>query len=137
MAFAVLLFEMTPFSPSISSRTRTLTFIAQVLHADYGGGGLGGGMNAPQYYSQPPMRYLPQNSVPLSRIPYTGFDYGPMGDLLYWLGLILFAISGSYLLVYYMPLRQSLAMDATGVVRAILRRQAIAWQQVLEGLGLT
>ena len=38
--------------------------------------------------------------VRLTQIPYTGFDFGPVGNTVYWLGLILFALSASYLLIY-------------------------------------
>lgn len=41
--------------------------------------------------------------VALTQIPYTGFDFGPFGNALYWLGLILFAVAGAYLFVYYLP----------------------------------
>src|SRR3989344_2762594 len=39
--------------------------------------------------------------VALTQIPYTGFDYGPIGNTLYWLGLLSFAVAGAYLVVYY------------------------------------
>lgn len=39
--------------------------------------------------------------VALSQIPYTGFDYGPVGNALYWLALVLFAALGAYLIVFY------------------------------------
>lgn len=38
--------------------------------------------------------------VRLSQIPYTGFDYGPLGNAIYWFSLVLFALSAGYLLVY-------------------------------------
>ena len=40
-------------------------------------------------------------SVSLSQIPYTGFDFGPVGDAVYWAGLLSFAVAAAYLLVYY------------------------------------
>jgi|GEM_PF-1515358 hypothetical protein len=40
-------------------------------------------------------------SVTLSQIPYTGFDFGTLGDTMYWLMLAVFALSAGYLLVYY------------------------------------
>ena len=39
--------------------------------------------------------------VSLTQIPYTGFDYGPMGNALYWVSLVSFAVAGAYLLVFY------------------------------------
>ena len=43
----------------------------------------------------------PAPYVSLSQIPYTGFDFGPLGNALYWLSLLSFAVAGGYLLVYY------------------------------------
>ena len=40
-------------------------------------------------------------SVSLSQIPYTGYDFGPFGNALYWLALAAFAVAGAYLLVYF------------------------------------
>jgi hypothetical protein len=42
----------------------------------------------------------PQQYVSLSQIPYTGFDFGPLGNTLYWLGLAGFALAASYLVIY-------------------------------------
>ena len=39
--------------------------------------------------------------ISLSQIPYTGFDAGILGNAMYWLSLISFAIAGAYLAVYY------------------------------------
>ena len=41
--------------------------------------------------------------ISLSQIPYTGFDAGLLGNALYWLSLISFAVAGAYLTVYYLP----------------------------------
>ena len=41
--------------------------------------------------------------ISLSQIPYTGFDAGLLGNALYWLSLISFALAGAYLTVYYLP----------------------------------
>ncbi|MDP2648533.1 MAG: hypothetical protein Q8P19_01395, partial [bacterium] len=59
-----------------------------------------GGSNScqTQSYYQP---YVAGSSVSLSQIPYTGFDLGPIGNALYWLSLLSFAVAGAYLLVYY------------------------------------
>ena len=40
-------------------------------------------------------------SVSLSQIPYTGYDFGPIGNALYWAALIAFALAGAYLVVYF------------------------------------
>jgi hypothetical protein len=39
--------------------------------------------------------------VSLSQIPYTGFDFGPTGNAIYWGALMSFAAAAGYLLVYY------------------------------------
>ena len=39
--------------------------------------------------------------VSLSQIPYTGFDLGTFGNMLYWLGLLSFALASAYLVLYY------------------------------------
>lgn len=60
--------------------------------------------------------------VSLTQIPYTGFDLGVVGTLVYFLALALFAISGAYLLAYYQGgiLRFSFANE----VKAAARNQA-------------
>ena len=45
--------------------------------------------------------YFPTTSIALSQIPYTGFDAGLLGNAMYWLGMILVAMCGAYLIVYY------------------------------------
>ncbi|HWO07286.1 MAG TPA: hypothetical protein VNM40_01725 [Candidatus Paceibacterota bacterium] len=41
--------------------------------------------------------------VSLTQIPYTGFDFGPIGNAMYWAGLAVFALGGAFLAVYYIP----------------------------------
>jgi hypothetical protein len=59
----------------------------------------------PQYpvsYSPPQYpQYASAASVPLSSIPYTGFDGGLIGNILFWLGLVSMSFMGAYLIVYY------------------------------------
>ena len=56
---------------------------------------------APTYtYTAPVVRATPAY-VALSQIPYTGFDLGPVGNAIYWMSLLSFAVAGAYLLVYY------------------------------------
>lgn len=46
------------------------------------------------------------NSAPyvsLTQIPYTGFDFGPIGNAMYWAGLAILALGGAYLTVYLLP----------------------------------
>lgn len=48
--------------------------------------------------------YVPTTPyVSLTQIPYTGFDFGPVGNAMYWAALAIFAIGGAYLAVYYLP----------------------------------
>ncbi len=39
--------------------------------------------------------------VSLTQIPYTGFDFGTIGNSIYWMSLLAFAIAASYLALYY------------------------------------
>ncbi|MFZ2886310.1 MAG: hypothetical protein WA021_00645 [Minisyncoccia bacterium] len=41
--------------------------------------------------------------VSLTQIPYTGFDLGPIGNAMYWVGLAVFAMGAAYLATYYVP----------------------------------
>ena len=52
--------------------------------------------------------------VSLSQIPYTGFDFGPFGNALYWMGLLAFAVAGAYLVVYYQGGALALAGNMLG-----------------------
>lgn len=42
-----------------------------------------------------------QPYVTLNQIPYTGFDFGTAGDIIYWGALLAFALSAAYLVLYY------------------------------------
>lgn len=53
---------------------------------------------APVYTAQPASPY-----VSLTQIPYTGFDFGPWGNAMYWAILFAFAGAAAYLLVYFSP----------------------------------
>lgn len=43
----------------------------------------------------------PAPYVSLTQIPYTGFDFGPVGNAMYWVSLLAFAAAGAYLMIYY------------------------------------
>ena len=60
---------------------------------------------APSYTVAPtyPVAASPAPYVALSQIPYTGFDYGPVGNAIYWTAILAFAAAAGYLLVYGMP----------------------------------
>ncbi len=69
----------------------------------WGPGGTATCQTQPVYVAQP-TPYIPQVATPyvsLSQIPYTGFDYGPVGNAMYWVSLALVAFAGAYLMVYY------------------------------------
>jgi|GEM_PF-7113318 len=55
-------------------------------------------------YPQTQVSYIPPAPTPhvsLSQIPYTGFDLGPVGNAVYFGGLLAFAASLAYLALYY------------------------------------
>ena len=66
---------------------------------------------SPSYvYTAPAPYYAPVNPVvnpspyvALTQIPYTGYDFGPFGNAMYWIVLAGFAIASAYLVVYYLP----------------------------------
>lgn len=54
----------------------------------------------PTYTNPTVYTSIAQTYVPLNKIPYTGFDYGMLGNALYWLGIILVAGAGANFIVY-------------------------------------
>lgn len=82
-----------------------------------------GGSNTCQtqviYQAQPPVYVPPQVTPPtapyvaLTQIPYTGFDFGPVGNAIYWAGLLSFALAAAYLVIYYKG-GLAFAMGTTG-----------------------
>ncbi|HEY4522651.1 MAG TPA: hypothetical protein VJH91_03405 [Candidatus Paceibacterota bacterium] len=59
-------------------------------------------------YQYPQPTYIPQPTytppapyVSLNQIPYTGLDFGILGNAIYWMSLLAFAIAGAYLAIYY------------------------------------
>jgi len=44
--------------------------------------------------------YPTTNYIQLAQTPYTGFDFGPVGNAMYWLGMILVASLAAYALLY-------------------------------------
>ncbi len=49
----------------------------------------------------PPVPTTPY--VSLTQIPYTGFDFGTVGNAMYWAGLAIVALGGAYLAVFFIP----------------------------------
>lgn len=63
--------------------------------------GQGGSATCQTQYAAP-IAFAPTTPyVSLSQIPYTGFDFGPVGNALYWISLAVVAIAGAYLVVYF------------------------------------
>lgn len=73
--------------------------------------------NNTNYYGY---NYYPQQSnyVLLTQIPYTGFDFGPVGNAIYWMTLATIAIAGAYLLIYQ---RGMSALASIPVVHDVIR----------------
>lgn len=61
--------------------------------------------NSNNYSNNYDTYYAQQPYVHLTQIPYTGFDFGPMGNAIYWMTLMVLAIGGAYLLVYQKGMR--------------------------------
>jgi hypothetical protein len=59
----------------------------------------------------------PAHHIPLSSVPYTGFDAGPLGNIIYWSALIAWSLFAGYLVIGYkgglMGAMQRFAMSAT------------------------
>jgi hypothetical protein len=75
----------------------------------------------PSSYSAPAPAYIAPvytqptaPAVALTQIPYTGFDFGPIGDTMYWLGLLGFASALSYLALYYRQGAVAFALSFVG-----------------------
>jgi len=65
---------------------------------------------ATNYVAPAPIYTAPATPyVSLSQIPYTGFDFGPFGNAMYWAALLAVAGAAAYLLVYFLPGRRNFA----------------------------
>ncbi|RJQ35490.1 hypothetical protein C4556_00105 [Candidatus Parcubacteria bacterium] len=78
-------------------RTQTCSAYVSVTGTSYYPG--------PTYPTYPPP--VPSTNVSLDQIPYTGFDFGTVGNTLYWFAIALFALGAGYMVVYYFPSRLS------------------------------
>ena len=58
-----------------------------------------------------------QPYVALTQIPYTGFDFGPIGNAIYWASLFSFAAAGAYLMIYFRGGALSFATNMIGMKR--------------------
>ncbi len=70
--------------------------------------------NYPQYIypaSYPTYTYSVPTYVSLTQIPYTGFDFGPVGNAIYWATLIVLAVGAAYILVYQQGFRALASME--------------------------
>ena len=66
--------------------------------------------------------YVTTPYITLSQMPYTGFDYGPIGNALYFAALLVFALAVGYVSTYYVGVRMPGAM----------RRQHLAFAQIAQ-----
>jgi hypothetical protein len=55
--------------------------------------------------------------IALTQVPYTGFDFGPIGNTLYWLGLVAWAGFAGYLLIA----KQSMLLGMVGSIGGLAR----------------
>ncbi len=69
----------------------------------------------------PVYSYSAPHRVTLKQIPYTGIDFGIVGDVMYWLGLIAFALASAYLILYYNGGLRTLIRAARGSLSAARR----------------
>jgi hypothetical protein len=80
------------------------------VHIDTGGGGCtgsccsggcgGGGGNPKPHVVLGTAGNEPLAFIYLSQVPYTGLDLGPIGTVIYWLGLIAWSIAAAYLILF-------------------------------------
>jgi len=77
--------------------------------------------------------------ISLTQIPYTGFDFGPVGNMVYWLSLVGFAIGSAYVFVHYRGNILELAFSTVGASRlsAVDKAEIIHEAIVLESEQVT
>ena len=80
-----------------------------------------------QYQYQYPYPAYQVPYVALTQIPYTGFDFGPLGNAIYWMMLIGMAIVAAYLLVYQAGLR---AIASVPVIDDVVRAGRMQYRAV-------
>lgn len=56
---------------------------------------------APSTYLAPIHYPAPAHHIPLSSVPYTGFDAGPLGNIIYWSALVAWSLFAGYMVVGY------------------------------------
>jgi hypothetical protein len=96
-------YTMTVYGPGGSATCNAQTFTSPILsQANYIAPIFTGATYAPSTYTP---TYIPTTGssaqVALTQIPYTGFDYGPVGNAMYWMSLVLIAVAGAYFLTYH------------------------------------
>jgi len=70
-----------PYTMTVYGQSGTATCVTQIFNA--------------------PIVQNPTPYVSLSQIPYTGFDFGTLGNAIYWLSLMVFAGAAAYLVLYF------------------------------------
>ncbi len=63
--------------------------------------------------------------ISLSQIPYTGFDFGILGNTIYWLSLLSFAVAAGYLVVYYKGGMLTLAGAMLGSRKVVMQEAPV------------
>ena len=101
--------------PEGTNRTYTMTV--------YGDGGVATCHTSYVTPYLPPLIGTPY--VSLTQIPYTGFDFGPIGNAMYWLGMILLALGATYITLYYVPQMRRHAF-------AGVTTRSINWKETLD-----
>jgi len=89
-----------------------------------------GGYNNNYSYQYPHQGYQAPY-VLLTQIPYTGFDFGPLGNAIYWMMLIGMAAVAAYLLVFQSGLRALASVPVVDDVVRAGRMQYKALQSVI------
>ena len=73
------------------------------------------------------------DTLALTQIPYTGFDFGVAGNALYWMGLLAFAVAASYLVLYYKGGAVAFLGSILGRSRLLKRQRMAATPAIFEG----
>jgi hypothetical protein len=103
---------------------RTATCRASI-NVDHNNGGGGHHENNDETLTGSPTN--PNSYVYLSQIPYTGLDLGPVGTVVYWLGLILWCLALTYLALFkFLPFMKVKTMAFGASVGAALNNDVRA-----------
>ena len=116
---------VNPSGSTTVNPTGGTTIYTMTVH---GQGGSGTCQTQVIYQQQPVTTHVPPAHTPyvsLSQIPYTGFDFGPVGNAIYWAGLLSFALAAAYLAIYY---KGGLALAGASVGN---RRRPVKYEHIV------